>query len=239
MKKEDYFATEMNEEEKNRTVIMNGEKMELGSDGEYHVVKGQFGRLSKLHAIGACCAGICILLAVMAIGAVALTEPKSLSETAEGCEYSDEICRDVIGAKDPEILSLTPDEVDPGDPDKMPEPSYNMKGDLSKLYEEGVYYYEPNPEPAPKNPELDPVNQSASSTYMLTIRCVDQFGNELRPPQIVQMQAGETFSESVPVVSGHHPEMSEITGIMPEHDLDCAVRYFEKPVNLPSPSDKE
>lgn len=231
MKKEDYFATEMNEEEKNRTVIMNGEKMELGSDGEYHVVKGQFGRLSKLHAIGACCAGICILLAVMAIGAVALTEPKSLSETAEGCEYSDEICRDVIGAKDPEILSLTPDEVDPGDPDKMPEPSYNMKGDLSKLYEEGVYYYDPNPEPV--------ANDENDALYMLTIRYVNKADNsDVCQPRVVRRKAGEEFSESAPHVVNFQPDRAQVTGVMPSNDLTCVVYYYEVPSDMP-PSKQE
>lgn len=233
--RKDEFATEMNEER--RTIVMNGEKMELGDDGEYHVVREeQFGRLSKLHATGACCAVVCVLLAAIAIGAVALTEPKSLSETASKSEYSDELCLDEVSNKDPEILRLKPDEVDPprNNSDDVPSP-YTTKGDLdyssrdaealSEAWEKGCYYYDP----APKDPAEDPVNEDTGSLYELTIRCVDTAGRELRPPQIIQVRAGEEFSESAPVVSGYHAEVREITDIMPEKDLEYTIRYHEKP----------
>lgn len=226
MKKEDFVA-EMNEEPERRTVIMNGEEMELGDDGEYHVInKRQFGRLSKLHAIGACVAGLCVVvgLAIALLGLLSDSAgSKSLSKTAEDCGFSDDSNWGRVDDEDSEIL--IPDDID--DPDAISKKSYETDDDLDV----------PKPEPydASKNPALDPDDppkdpeiapKNDDSLYVLIIRFVNaSSGAEIYPPRVVQGRVGYEYSESVPALDGYQPSVSQVAGTMASHDSTYTVYY--------------
>lgn len=241
MKKEDFVA-EMNEEPERRTVIMNGEEMELGDDGEYHVInKRQFGRLSKLHAIGACVAGLCVVvgLAIALLGLLSdSAESKPLSEMADDCGFSDDSNWSRVDDEDPEIITLTPDEVDTkfssSDADVRPKKSYKTDDDLDvpEPYDASKDPVLDSDDP-PKDPENAPKNDD--SLYVLIIRFVNaSSGTEIYPPRVVQGHVGYEYSESVPALDGYQPSVSQVVGTIASHDSTYTVYYQAIPIDLPS-----
>lgn len=246
MKKEDFVA-EMNEEPERRTVIMNGEEMELGDDGEYHVInKRQFGRLSKLHAIGACIAGLCVVvgLTIALLGLLSDSAgSKPLSEMADDCGFSDDSNWSRVDDEDPEIITLSPDEVDTAfshsNTDVRPKKSYKTDDDLDVPKPEPYdASKDPSLDPAdsPKDPEVAPTNDD--SLYVLTIRFVNAHsGAEIYPPRVVQGYTGDSYSESVPTIAGYESSVSQVEGTMASHDSTYTVYYRALPGDPPSPDD--
>lgn len=242
MKKEDFVA-EMNEEPERRTVIMNGEEMELGDDGEYHVInKRQFGRLSKLHAIGACIAGLCVVvgLTIALLGLLSDSAgSKPLSEMADDCGFSDDSNWSRVDDEDPEIITLSPDEVDTAfshsNTDVRPKKSYKTDDDLDVTKPEPYdASKDPSLDPAdpPKDPEIAPTNDDP--LYVLIIWFVDAEGAEISPPRVVRGHSGYEYSELVPTIAGYRPSVSQVTGTIEDCNMTYTVYYYKTTDVLPS-----
>lgn len=192
--KRDEFTTKVSNNEVRRTVIMNGEEMELGNDGEYHACKSK--QFPKLFMIGACYS---LIFATCLVIAAYILSPPTIKSTSS---YAD---TETVDAKDP---YYTPDAKSP------------LKG-------HGI---DPPRTDYSSNAEKDPVGVLINDDrlYTLTIQYYYIEGR-ICPEQTKQMHAGDEFSVSVPYVDGYQPNISNVTGRMPNSDLVYMVYYQKTP----------
>ena len=82
-----------------------------------------------------------------------------------------------------------------------------------------------SPETPVPPPEIEEIIEDHQTTYRLTIYYIYEDGTVAAPTYTKQLDAGEEYHVSSPVIPDYTPSMETVDGVMPARDVEYTVIY--------------